>query len=355
MFRSATFKLTMWYLAIVMSISLVFSFALYNMATEELGRGLNHESERISSQFPVFRDNPLLRPGADYDSGAHRIWWRLVGFNVIVLIGAGWASWWLAKRTLVPIEEAHEQQKRFTADVSHELRTPLTALKMESEVALLNHKNGKKELREVLASNLEEAGKLENLINNLLRLTRLEAGELQQQFVPLNTKEIVGEAVSEVSKAAKDRRIKINIEAANNSSLLGDQGSLVQLLVILLDNAIKYSPDGSQINISGKTDGDRSVFKVADNGSGMTRETLEHVFDRFYRGNNGSRNKSGDEGFGLGLSIAKMIADLHDGAITLESSPGRGTTAIFSLPTGRQPELPPEKPATESANKEKPG
>ena len=115
MFRSATFKLTMWYLTIVMVISLGFSLALYNVATHELNRGLNNETQRIYNRFPVFEGNPLLRPGADYDSGAHRILLRLVGFNLIVLVGAGWASYWLARRTFEPIEEAHEQQKRFGA------------------------------------------------------------------------------------------------------------------------------------------------------------------------------------------------------------------------------------------------
>src|SRR5665811_2007376 len=100
MFRSATFKLTMWYLAIVMAISLVFSVVLYGMATGELDRGLNNETRRIYQKFPVFEGNPVLRPGVDYDSGAHRIFIRLVGFNVIVLVGAGWASYWLARRTL---------------------------------------------------------------------------------------------------------------------------------------------------------------------------------------------------------------------------------------------------------------
>lgn len=337
MFRSATFKLTMWYLAIVMTISLIFSLALYNMATDELGRGLNNETRRISRQFPVFRDDPLLKPGTDYDSGAHRIWWRLVGFNVIVLVGAGWASYWLARRTLEPIEEAHEQQKRFTADVSHELRTPLTALKMETEVALMNNKKGKKELREVLSSNLEEAGKLENLVNNLLRLTRLEAGELQQQFSQLKSKDLVGPAIDQVQKTAKEREVKVRTDVAD-TSLKGDQDSLVQLLVILLDNAIKYSSSGQTVDLSVKDEENQVIFRVADHGSGMKRETLEHVFDRFYRGDNDSRNKSDSDGFGLGLSIAKMIADLHDGTVTLESQYGKGTTATFSLPIGHQPE-----------------
>src|SRR5665213_2436774 len=192
MFRSATFKLTMWYLGLVVLISVGFSIVLYHVATAELARGLHFQTQQIFNKFPIFDDSPLLRSGPDLSDGAHRILLRLIGFNIIVFVGAGFASYWLARRTLRPIEEAHEQQKRFTADVSHELRTPLTAIKMESEVALLNKQGSGAELRQVLQSNLEEVAKLETLINNLLRLTRLEASELQQNFTALQASDIAG-------------------------------------------------------------------------------------------------------------------------------------------------------------------
>jgi len=332
MFRSATFKLTMWYLALVMAISLIFSAVLYHVTTGELDRGLSSESSRISRQFPVFRDDPLLRPGQDYNNGAHRILLRLIGFNIIVFVAAGAASYWLARRTLLPIEEAHEQQKRFTADVSHELRTPLTALKMESEVALMNTKNSKQALRTTLASNLEEVTKLEDLINSLLRLTRLEAGDLEQQFEPLNSRTVAGEAAEQVAKQAAGRDITI-AQDVKPAELIGDRASLTQLLVILLDNAIKYSPNGSTVRLTGRANDQTVSFEIADRGTGIEREALEHIFDRFYRGRqNGSRNKTAAEGYGLGLSIAKMIADLHRGAITVSSQAGQGTTATVTLP-----------------------
>lgn len=333
MFRSATFKLTLWYLAIVMAISLIFSVVVYQVAIGELDRGLHRETQRIYNQFPVFQGNPLLRPGADYDNGAHRILLRLVGLNIIVLVGAGWASYLLARRTLEPIEEAHEQQKRFTADVSHELRTPLTALKMETEVALMNDKNGKKELRDTLVSNLEEAAKLENLINSLLRLTRLEANELEQHFSAVKISELLENAAAQVRKIADGKKITLGIKPpTQDATVSGDRDSLEQLLVILLDNAIKYSPAGSSVTMSGQTVNGGAELVVTDQGRGMSKKTLEHVFDRFYRGDDTSRSRNGQEGFGLGLSIAKMIADLHHGTVTITSRQEQGTTAIVSLP-----------------------
>jgi len=320
----------MWYLAIVMAISLTFSAVLYQATTGELERGLHRETERISSQFPVFEDSPVLRAGADYSSGAHRILLRLVGFNLIVLVTAGGASYWLARRTLQPIEDAHEQQKRFTADVSHELRTPLTALRMESEVALLNPKASSHELRNTLQSNLEEVGKLEALINNLLRLTHLEADALQQSFKQITGAELIDAAVKQVEPLGEERGIAIT-RNDKPSTLLGDKDGLVQLMVILLDNAIKYSPAKGSIEIRSTSSNQGLQVAVIDQGAGIERPALEHVFDRFYRADS-SRQKNSHNGFGLGLSIAKMIADLHGATITLRSEVGKGTTAVVQFP-----------------------
>jgi signal transduction histidine kinase len=332
MFRSATFKLTMWYLAIVMTISIVFSFALYNVTTGELNRGLNRETQRIDSQFPVFQNDPNLEHMNTYASqDANRIMLRLISLNLFVLVGAGFASYLLARRTLGPIEAAHEQQKRFTSDVSHELRTPLTALRMESEVALLNSKTSSAELRKTIKSNLEEVTKLDMLINNLLRLTQLEADELQQHFQRISSKEVVEAAVERVNKLAKARKITIK-QTVKDATVLGDQESLVQIIVILLDNAIKYSPEGKTVTLGASTSNNEAIWRVSDEGNGIEPSALEHVFDRFYRADS-SRAKSTTDGYGLGLSIAKMIADVHNGNITLKSRVGHGTTAIVLLPT----------------------
>jgi two-component system sensor histidine kinase CiaH len=332
MFRSATFKLTMWYLAIVMTISVIFSFALYNVTTSELDRGLHRESQRIALQFPVFQNDPNLQRqmNPDASADAHRILLRLISLNVIVLFGTGFAGYWLARRTLEPIEAAHEQQKRFTSDVSHELRTPLTALRMESEVALLHTKTPAAELRQTLKSNLEEVTKLDNLINNLLRLTQLEANELQQHFQPVSSKEVVETATEQVAKLAAARSITLK-HIVSDALVAGDRESLVQILVILLDNAIKYSPKGKTVTLEATQQANEVIWRITDEGNGIEPTALEHVFDRFYRADS-SRVKSGTEGYGLGLSIAKMIADVHNGNITLKSRVGHGTTAIVLLP-----------------------
>ena len=332
MFQSATLRLTMWYLALAMSISLIFSFALYNVTTNELSSGLRRETQRIYSQFPNF-NRPAPLTDAEYDASAHNIWIRLVGFNVIVFLGSGLASYWLAKRTLQPIEEAHEQQKRFTADVSHELRTPLTAIMMESEVALLDKKSSATKLRDSLISNLEEAAKLESLINNLLKLTKLEANEVQHDFKTVNLKSVVKRAVKQVKAIADQRKIKVETTVAN-AYVDGDQESLTQLLVILLDNSIKYSPDNSRVTVSVTKNSNLVTLSVSDEGIGIDQQSLGKVFGRFYRADT-SRSKINTEGTGLGLSIAKSIADLHNSEINITSELGKGSVATLRLPEHR--------------------
>jgi two-component system sensor histidine kinase CiaH len=332
MFRSATVRLTLWYLAIAMGISLLFSVALFNVTTGELRSGLHKESQSIYNQFPVFQGDPNvnIRPDSYYHTASHVILLRLVAFNLIVLIGAGISSYLLAKRTLDPIEAAHKQQKRFTSDVSHELRTPLTAIKMESEVALLAKDLPISELRQTLESNVEEVNKLETLINNLLRLSRLEADELQQNFVTITSADVVKHAIDKVGKMAESHDIKL-VSEGSSADFHGDLESLSQLLTILIDNSIKYSSPKTTIRIEYTNDKDNVIWQIKDEGVGIKADALSHIFDRFYRAES-SRNKNGHEGYGLGLSIAKMIADVHNGDVTLNSQPGKGTTAIVSIP-----------------------
>lgn len=330
MFRSATVKLTAWYLLIVMVISLAFSGVVYRVGSGELASGLHRQTQRIYHEFPVFEGSPYLRPGDDLTASRQELLARLIAFNVGVFIVAGLASYYLARRTLQPIEEAHARQRSFTADVSHELRTPLTSIKMESEVALMDKAAGKQTLRNALSSNIEEADRLDALVNSLLRLSRLEDAQLRTGFGRVEIKKAATEAISKVQASAEKKRVTIKAQL-RQMAVQGDYDSLVQLMTILLDNAIKYSPVESTVQLNAQLDDDAVAVSVRDEGIGIEPAALEHVFDRFYRADS-SRQKTDTEGFGLGLSIAKMIADLHDGTITLTSRVGTGTTATVTLP-----------------------
>lgn len=331
-FQSATLKLTAYYMAIIMVVCIMFSAAIYHFANSELQQGLLSQSQRIVDQYPGFDFTQALRSTREYQEGSHRILLNLVYFNVFVLVMASFAGYELARRTLRPIEESHEQQKRFTADVSHELRTPLTALKMSTEVALLDTKAGKTALRQALASNLEEAGKLELLINNLLRLTRLEASELQQGFTTIDLREVLQETIDEAGERTNTKHVSVKNTIKTPLTIAGDRSSLIQLFAILLDNALKYSPEGASVEIKGQMRDGVAAVSIIDHGIGIDSKALPHIFERFYRADE-ARTRNDSAGFGLGLSIAKHIADLHAGIIHVSSTRGRGTTVRVELPT----------------------
>ncbi len=313
-----------------MVISLIFSGVVYRIGSDNLAAGLIRESQDLSIAFPIFNGTNLVQPNqAALTSGKSHLLDELILTNLIVLVGGGLLSYVLARETLKPIERAHEQQKRFVADVSHELRTPLTALRMESEVALIDDSITADDLKKVISSNIEEADKLEALINNLMRLTRLEAGELQQQFVSVDLKQLAEDALSQIKPQAAAKNITIQLKV-KPVTVKGDKDSLTQMVIIFLDNAVKYSPKNTTITVRTKAGtNNQATLEVIDQGQGIKAENLVHIFDRFYRAD---PSRSGNGGFGLGLSIAKLIADIHNANITITSAPTKGTTARVDFP-----------------------
>ena len=331
MFRSALFKLTAVYVAIVMAISIAFSMVLYNLAVQELQIGFRNQYIQWLTEYRPYGLRQPGDPASELAARANHIYAQLVYFNILVLVVTTIASYWLARRTLRPIERAHEQQKRFTADVSHELRTPLTALKMDTEVTLLDKKASAAELRKTLKGNLEEVSRMEVLVNNLLQLASLEAAQLRTEFASVNMKSTVSSAQKVVQKYADSKRITIE-STLTDALVVGNEASLTQLTLILLENAVKYSPEGSTVRISVSSTSQTATLIIEDSGVGITPDALPHVFDRFYRADDARSTQMQTNGFGLGLSLAKLIADLHNGEIILSSTPGRGTRALVRLP-----------------------
>lgn len=331
MFRSAVFKLTAVYLAIVMAITIGFSIALYKVAVSDLKTGFYNQYIRWLTEYSAYGLRQPNNPAAELAARSHHIYLRIMYFNFLVFVLTGIASYLLARRTLRPIERAHEQQKRFTADVSHELRTPLTALTMDTEVTLLDKNATSKDLRHTLEGNLEEARRMEHLVNNLLQLASLEADEFRTAFTRVNMQEVAESAVQMTRKTAEIKGITIRSDL-QPGYVTGSRDSLMQLALILLDNAIKYSPEGSTVSIQTKPSRQSLSLIVGDSGPGIPAEAMPHIFDRFYRAD-GSRSSTSTRGYGLGLSLAKLIADVHGAEIVLTSVEGKGTEALVRLPS----------------------
>ncbi len=231
------------------------------------------------------------------------------------------------------LQAAFDQLRRFTADASHELRTPLTAIRSVGEVALQDQRSPA-EYRDVIGSMLEEVDRLTRLAESLLALSRADTGHLQLQREVIPLLHLAKEASSLVEVLAEEKRQRIEIEGHEDLLVSVDRLILRQAIINLLDNAIKYSPPGSQILVRIQSEGDKQVFlDVIDQGPGIPSEHQPYVFDRFFRVDKARTREWG--GAGLGLSITRWAIEAHSGDITLKSEEGHGSTFRVSLPAAK--------------------
>jgi two-component system, OmpR family, sensor histidine kinase CiaH len=325
LFDAAYLRLTLWYVAIIMTISLLFSAWVYNQARQELQFGLNR----------IVQVGPFITVPGGYraliedrlDDSRHRVLMRLVALNLVVLATGAAASYWLAQRTMRPIEEAMEAQHRFTADASHELRTPLAAMKAEIEVGLRDKKLSKEEAVSLLQSNLEEIDRLGNLAEGLLTLTQSDRAIVLQ---PLALDDIAGTIAGRMQPLAAAKQIDIRREL-QPARVQADEAALGKIIGILLDNAIKYSPPKTTITLRTYSRAGQGYLHVEDQGMGIKASELPHIFDRFYRADT-SRSKQHVAGHGLGLSIAQKLAENLDATLEATSTPGKGSAFTLKLP-----------------------
>jgi two-component system sensor histidine kinase CiaH len=326
MFHSAALKLTLWYLAIIMALAIGLSVIIYHLASNELAANTRRQVNFFNNELaPNDFDRYSSLRRQQLENGIQRLRGNLVAFNIMVLAAGGAASYALARRTLLPIEDALENQKRFTGDASHELRTPLSIMQTENEVALRNPALTKADAVKQLKSNLEEVSKLKALSEGLLRLTSIDS--LDGFNKPVGLKGVVEQAVERQHKSAAAKKIKIQSDLGEITAR-GDHESLVELVSLLLDNAIKYSPSGSQIMIRAWRRGRNAFISVMDEGQGIGAENLPHIFERFYQTD---QSRGRHRGYGLGLSIAKRIVEVHGGGIEVKSAQGKGSTFTVSL------------------------
>ena len=324
--RSAVMRMTLFYLAILTLISVSFSVVVYDLSVRELDRSMPGQVLReLGGRFFV---GEYEQRWLDLmDESQARLKQRLVIWNIVIIGLGAVGSYWFARRTLEPIDGAMERQGQFISDASHELRTPLTAMMTETEVGLRDPNLTIDEAKQLLASNLEEAKRLSGLTTNLLELSNGRQHELV--LAPVGLAEVASRAAQQVEPARAKRDTVITNTIAGQR-VLGDAHRLEELLVILFDNAIKYSDKKAQITLAAKKHGRTVSLTVRDNGGGITPVDLPHIFDRFYRAD-ASRSTQHIDGHGLGLSIARQIVEAHGGQITAASKVGQGTTFTVKL------------------------
>lgn len=306
LFHDARTKLTLYYLIIIMVISIFFSLIIYQGATLELTR--IEKMQMMRRPGAVF----LIDPDIIIETKS-RIFFSLLTLNTIILVFSGISGYFLAGKTLSPIQKMMNDQKEFVSNASHELRTPLASLKSEIEVALRSKEVNYSEFKSLLKSNLDDINRMTNLSNYLLKLNKYQDGSEKIEFARIDLSQVVKDAVGK-------QKVRLSLE---KSIINGNADSLKELVTILVDNAIKYG-NGKKVQVSIKN----KTLKITDQGMGIGENDLPHIFDRFYRGDKARSH----DGYGLGLSIAKSIVESHNAKIKVESKLGIGTTfkVVFS-------------------------
>ncbi len=246
----------------------------------------------------------------------------LILLNIAVIVGGAFFSYFLARKTLQPIEDAMTAQAQFVSDASHELRTPLTALQVTNEVALRKKKLGLDDAKDLIQHNLAETIKLRNLSEALLGLAKQENADTSR--AELNLKTVIGSVVDSLAPLAEHNDISIKQTVAKGT-FVANQAAVEQILRILIDNALKYSSSNSSVTVTAKINQPGTIITISDKGIGIAPEHQAKIFDRFYRVDE-SRSSQNVEGNGLGLAIAHSIAQAHGYSISVQSKLGKGTS-----------------------------
>jgi two-component system, OmpR family, sensor histidine kinase CiaH len=338
MFEQARLKLTLWYLSLIMLVSLMFSGVIYRVLVNEVVRFEKNQRFKIEERIG----------GNCFDAGGHkqgklqipvpaelveeaksRVFLALIIVNMGILVFAGVFGYLLAGRTLEPIQHMVEEQHRFVSDASHELKTPLTSLKSAFEVHLRSKKRTLKDADIIISESLDEVNKLQRLSESLLKLAQYERPSVNTMTI-LSLEEVIQEAGRKVEQLAKQKKITLAL-AHTEVSVKGDSTRLVELFVILLDNAIKYSPEKESVILKVLQQRDMVKVMIEDHGIGIEKKDIDKIFDRFYRADQ-ARSKQNAGGYGLGLSIAQKIVEAHHGEIKVQSDIGKRTVFVVSLP-----------------------
>lgn len=305
-----------------MGMTVMFSSVIYVISASQLGRPLPIRGQGMSQLDAFTRDSVQELFDRRAEQARAELLLSLVMLNLTVLIGGGFISYILARKTLRPIELAMEAQARFVSDASHELRTPLAALQVTNEVALRKRKLKISDAKNLIGHNLAETMKLRDLSESLLGLAKQDVADTA--MTTMTVYQVVDDAVKTLRPLAESRNVVIKRDIPK-LSITANRPAVAQLLRILIDNAIKYSNEGSDVTIIAEKHGDDTIIKVHDDGPGIASEYQQKVFDRFYRIDE-SRSSKHVQGSGLGLAIARSIADHQGYTISLNSEPGHGST-----------------------------
>jgi two-component system, OmpR family, sensor histidine kinase CiaH len=323
-FFNARIKLTIYYMVGLSVIIGLFTVLTLNARVSSFIRVENALGELTTVPQAIADFNQA------FDEYNLRFRQRILLFDLIMLILALVISWWLSGKTLKPIQEVLNRQEFFAAEVSHELRTPLSTIRLEVETLLLTHKKMGSEVKYTFTSILEEVTRMSHMIQGLLLLVRAEQVDtLVQETVDINA--LATKVIHLTKQIAHERHIPLKLETQKTPLWVrGNTELLVQLMLILVDNAIKYSPRKGLVSLAVTNDRSGAIVRVSDTGPGIPTREREKLFVRFYRSNNTATRSTG--GTGLGLVIAARICQAHGATIHVHDNPQGGSVFEVRIP-----------------------
>ncbi|CAN5145120.1 HAMP domain-containing sensor histidine kinase [soil metagenome] len=331
MFHKAQLKLTIFYSSLFLLLFWLFSFGLYVWMDSSFGEGyISQVQQRQQGKYQGKIDDMKVSVIAIAgDVALDRLLTILLVLNSGLLIVIPITSWFLAKRTLSPVQKIHEQQKQFVSDSSHEMRTPLTIMSGEMEVALKKTRTVE-EYKAIIVSSKQETDRLIQLVESLLFLARDDQGKQLVSFKPVDITDVVSSVIAGFKKQIAGKKLVVHFTPPQESVLIqGNESMLKQLFFNLLENSIKYTPEKGTIIVSLELKKTVFVIAIKDTGIGIDHKDQETMFDRFYRVESA---RSEIKGYGLGLAISKVIVERHKGLLFCDSSIGKGTTFTVELP-----------------------
>lgn len=253
----------------------------------------------------------------------------LIWGTIVLLAVALGASYILAKRVTKPIIENYKKQTEFVQNASHELRTPITIIQAQQELLLKEPNSKILDKSESINQTLKETKRITKLLKELMDLARVDSNNIKIEKSELDINELIKEIIQPYEEYAKLQNKKIKLELNNVKKIRADRNKISELIVIILDNAIKYTNSEDEIIIKTLKKDGKINLEISDTGIGISKEAMPHVFERFYRGDESHSKKI--EGSGLGLSIAKTIVNMHNGTIKIVQNNPKGTKVIVKL------------------------
>jgi signal transduction histidine kinase len=319
-FLKARLKLTVYYTIGVSIILLIFSLAVYGLFAKNISSNLEYagsdQEEDANVELQII------------DKAQEQLQTILFTVDGLVIILIIIFSYYLSGKSLKPIEIFYERQKKFVADTAHELRTPLTVMKTGAE-AILSGDNGKEEYKKLTQDSLEEINFLSSMVDDLLFLARSDDFK-KVEFSKFDLGKLAHKQIELMKPYASKKNITLRNNIKGEFQIDGNKVYLKRLLVNLIKNAIDYNKPQGEASVSLQKKKQQVELKIADTGIGISKNDLEHIFDRFYKADQARVKQSG--GAGLGLSIAQEIIALHQGKIDIKSELGKGTEIVVSLP-----------------------